>query len=229
MQSCKIPPALLQVCRYRLYSRKLENKVAFWKRQWPLFPGGVSPTAVPDRAEECVQGVRGVFSSIFLLRERRAALPPSSFGGGKELRSHTCTGKDNRQKNISIKIILWFTSNWCVRFYQVLLRWAVQQGVPVLPKSSNPDRIQRNTELFDFSLSDADMDKLSTLDCGLRYCWDPSKVAWHAMVWMFFSFHCCIGDWSLQPPCEKISLNHVARNCCDSPLVEYEWVFFFAQ
>ncbi|MEQ2280141.1 hypothetical protein AMECASPLE_016639 [Ameca splendens] len=60
---------------------------------------------------------------------------------------------------------------------QVLLRWALQQGVPVLPKSSNPERIQRNAEVFDFTLSDTDMDRLSALDCGQRFCWDPSEVA----------------------------------------------------
>ncbi|KAF7657340.1 hypothetical protein LDENG_00027610 [Lucifuga dentata] len=59
---------------------------------------------------------------------------------------------------------------------QVLLRWAVQQGVPVLPKSSKPDRIKANTQLFDFTLSDSDMDRLSALDCGKRCCWDPTEV-----------------------------------------------------
>uniref|UniRef100_G3Q8E8 Zgc:101765 n=1 Tax=Gasterosteus aculeatus aculeatus TaxID=481459 RepID=G3Q8E8_GASAC len=52
---------------------------------------------------------------------------------------------------------------------QVLLRWAVQQGVPVIPKSSNPERIKDNGRIFDFTLSDADMDKLSALDCGRKY------------------------------------------------------------
>lgn len=60
---------------------------------------------------------------------------------------------------------------------QVLLRWAVQQGVPVLPKSSNPERIRGNAMIFDFSFSDSDMEKLSGLDCNHRYCWDPSEVA----------------------------------------------------
>ncbi|XP_015229312.1 PREDICTED: uncharacterized oxidoreductase MSMEG_2408/MSMEI_2347-like [Cyprinodon variegatus] len=60
---------------------------------------------------------------------------------------------------------------------QVLLRWAVQQGIPVLPKSSNPDRILQNAEVFDFSLSDTDISRLSALDCGHRFCWDPSGVA----------------------------------------------------
>ncbi|XP_074555391.1 putative oxidoreductase YtbE [Halichoeres trimaculatus] len=59
---------------------------------------------------------------------------------------------------------------------QVLLRWAVQQGIPVLPKSSNPDRIKDNAKIFDFTLSDADMDRLSGLDCGHKYCWDASQV-----------------------------------------------------
>uniref|UniRef100_A0A1A7WYQ9 NADP-dependent oxidoreductase domain-containing protein n=1 Tax=Iconisemion striatum TaxID=60296 RepID=A0A1A7WYQ9_9TELE len=60
---------------------------------------------------------------------------------------------------------------------QVLLRWAVQQGVPVLPKSSDPIRIRQNAEIFDFSLSQAEMDRLTALDRGHRYCWDPSEVA----------------------------------------------------
>ncbi|XP_059211024.1 glyoxal reductase-like [Centropristis striata] len=59
---------------------------------------------------------------------------------------------------------------------QVLLRWAVQQGIPVLPKSSNPDRIKDNARLFDFTLSDTDMDRLSALDCGRKYCRDASLV-----------------------------------------------------
>ncbi|XP_064185192.1 aldo-keto reductase Mvan_2161 [Anguilla rostrata] len=60
---------------------------------------------------------------------------------------------------------------------QVLLRWAVQQGVPVLPKSSQPERVGENGRVFDFHLSEEDMGRLSALDCGEKYCWDPSVVA----------------------------------------------------
>ncbi|XP_033839491.1 glyoxal reductase [Periophthalmus magnuspinnatus] len=59
---------------------------------------------------------------------------------------------------------------------QVLLRWAVQQNIGVLPKSSSPERIKTNATIFDFFLSDEDMNKLSSLDCGQRFCWDPSHV-----------------------------------------------------
>jgi len=47
---------------------------------------------------------------------------------------------------------------------QVLLRWAVQRGVPVIPKSGNRDRIVENAAIFDFSLSDEDMAALDGLD-----------------------------------------------------------------
>ncbi|XP_017565407.1 uncharacterized oxidoreductase Mvan_2161 [Pygocentrus nattereri] len=59
---------------------------------------------------------------------------------------------------------------------QVLLRWALQQNVPVLPKSAKPDRVQDNVRLFDFELSDSNMARLSSLDCGEKFCWDPSLV-----------------------------------------------------
>ncbi|XP_030193874.1 uncharacterized protein LOC115529359 [Gadus morhua] len=59
---------------------------------------------------------------------------------------------------------------------QVLLRWAVQQGVPVLPKSSNPTRIQENMALFDFSLDAGTVERLTALDDGHKYCRDSSEV-----------------------------------------------------
>ncbi|XP_036404922.1 glyoxal reductase [Megalops cyprinoides] len=59
---------------------------------------------------------------------------------------------------------------------QVLLRWAVQQEVPVLPKSSQPERVAENGQIFDFHLSEEEMGRLSALDCGKKYCWDPSAV-----------------------------------------------------
>ncbi|XP_068164691.1 aldo-keto reductase MSMEG_2408/MSMEI_2347-like [Antennarius striatus] len=60
---------------------------------------------------------------------------------------------------------------------QVLLRWAVQQRVPVIPKSANPDRIKENAQIFDFALSAADMKMLTALDCGWRCAMDPTGVA----------------------------------------------------
>nr|BAN20420.1 aldo-keto reductase [Riptortus pedestris] len=49
---------------------------------------------------------------------------------------------------------------------QVLLRYLVQYGVAVIPKSSNPERIKQNIEIFDFELSSEEMEKIKKLDKG---------------------------------------------------------------
>jgi diketogulonate reductase-like aldo/keto reductase len=47
---------------------------------------------------------------------------------------------------------------------QVLLRWCLQHGLPVLPKSTHRDRIAENAQIFDFTLSPEDMAELDALD-----------------------------------------------------------------
>lgn len=49
---------------------------------------------------------------------------------------------------------------------QIILRFEVQDGLIVLPKSTNPKRIAGNIDIFDFELSDGEMDSLRTLDTG---------------------------------------------------------------
>ena len=47
---------------------------------------------------------------------------------------------------------------------QVLLRWCLQRGTIVLPKSTHRERIEQNAQIFDFALSDDDMATLDALD-----------------------------------------------------------------
>ena len=47
---------------------------------------------------------------------------------------------------------------------QVLLRWCVQQGLPVISKSTHRERIEENAQIFDFKLSDEDIAALDALD-----------------------------------------------------------------
>jgi 2,5-diketo-D-gluconate reductase A len=49
---------------------------------------------------------------------------------------------------------------------QVVLRWHLQLGLAVIPKSSHPDRIRSNAEVWDFGLTDDDMATISGLDRG---------------------------------------------------------------
>lgn len=49
---------------------------------------------------------------------------------------------------------------------QVALRWNVQRGVVVIPKSTHKDRMEQNMNIWDFALTDADMAEISKLDIG---------------------------------------------------------------
>jgi 2,5-diketo-D-gluconate reductase A len=49
---------------------------------------------------------------------------------------------------------------------QVVLRWHVQRGNIVFPKSVTPDRIRENFEIFDFELEDSDLERIDELDRG---------------------------------------------------------------
>ncbi len=52
---------------------------------------------------------------------------------------------------------------------QIILRWHIQDGNIVIPGSKNPEHIKDNFDLFDFKLTDAEMDKIRGLDKNKRY------------------------------------------------------------
>lgn len=56
---------------------------------------------------------------------------------------------------------------------QVLIRWSIQLGNVVIPRSSNPERIKSNLEVFDFELTDDEMATLNGLDDGTRFRPNP--------------------------------------------------------
>lgn len=49
---------------------------------------------------------------------------------------------------------------------QVMLRWNVQRGVVVIPKSTHVERIKENADIFDFTLTDEEMNEITALDMG---------------------------------------------------------------
>lgn len=61
---------------------------------------------------------------------------------------------------------------------QVSIRWILQLGYVVIPKSVHENRIAENADVFDFELSDAEMEVIDTLDTGYRLGWHPDDYAW---------------------------------------------------
>lgn len=68
---------------------------------------------------------------------------------------------------------------------QVMLRWNIQRGVVVIPKSTHKERMMENINVFDFTLSAEDMEKINSLDTGNSLFfshYDPSMVEWFAKM-----------------------------------------------
>jgi diketogulonate reductase-like aldo/keto reductase len=59
---------------------------------------------------------------------------------------------------------------------QILIRWAIEHGFVVLPKSTRRERIEENARVFDFALGAEDMRVLDGLDEGLHTGWDPTDA-----------------------------------------------------
>jgi diketogulonate reductase-like aldo/keto reductase len=59
---------------------------------------------------------------------------------------------------------------------QVMLRWHLQQGRSAIPKSTNPERIAENFDVFDFELSTQELGAIDALDAGVRNGPDPDEA-----------------------------------------------------
>ncbi|BDA78043.1 2,5-diketo-D-gluconic acid reductase [Leptospira kobayashii] len=59
---------------------------------------------------------------------------------------------------------------------QILLRWGLQKGMVLIPKSVKKERIRENADVFDFQINEADMMEIETWDEDYRTCWDPTTV-----------------------------------------------------
>eukprot|EP01117_Protostelium_nocturnum_P014365 TRINITY_DN5465_c0_g1_i5.p1 TRINITY_DN5465_c0_g1~~TRINITY_DN5465_c0_g1_i5.p1 ORF type:complete len:296 (+),score=96.69 TRINITY_DN5465_c0_g1_i5:77-964(+) len=59
---------------------------------------------------------------------------------------------------------------------QILLKWAIQRNIVVIPKSVHPQRIRENAELFDFELDGIDVKELDGMNSDYHCCWDPTPI-----------------------------------------------------
>lgn len=68
---------------------------------------------------------------------------------------------------------------------QVMLRWHMQRGVVVIPKSTHAQRMAENFDVFDFQLTDADMERIAALDkkeSAFFSHYDPAMVEWFVQM-----------------------------------------------
>eukprot|EP00126_Sphaerothecum_destruens_P013585 Sdes_comp23258_c0_seq1m21539 len=59
---------------------------------------------------------------------------------------------------------------------QILLRWALQSGMAIIPKTSNEKHLESNLCVCDFSIHEQDMKILDGFNSGEIFCWDPKTV-----------------------------------------------------
>ncbi len=68
---------------------------------------------------------------------------------------------------------------------QVILRWELQRGIVIIPKSTHIERMEENFNIFDFALADEDMQKIAELDTKTSLFfshYDPNMVEWFAKM-----------------------------------------------
>ncbi len=112
-----------------------------------VLAAGTIPPAVNQAQFSAMENRRGLLDAS---RQRGLVLEAySPLGTGRHLANKTVTQISERVGRTPA---------------QVLLRWCLQHGLPVIPKSTHRDRIEENAQIFDFALSGDDMAALDALD-----------------------------------------------------------------
>ena len=130
--------------------------------------------AAPPLSEEKREGIRGVIAN------REAAAPQglndtrcaydAAHGIATEAWSPLARGRFNEAEPI-VNIAKKYGKTPA----QVVIRWHIELGNLVIPKTANPDRLLENISVFDFSLDGEDMAAIATLENGLRTGPNPEE------------------------------------------------------
>ena len=76
---------------------------------------------------------------------------------------HLCRGHNDIFNNEILKSI---ANKYKKTVPQVIIRWQIQRGIVTIPKSTKKERIVENFNIFDFELSNEDMELISTINTG---------------------------------------------------------------
>ena len=80
-------------------------------------------------------------------------------------------GRGHTSELFTDKVISAIAEDHDVTSAQVILRWNLQKGVCVIPGSSNPEHIRENIYIFDFVLTDEEMESIATLNKNEKHDW----------------------------------------------------------
>lgn len=80
-------------------------------------------------------------------------------------------GRGHQKELLSDETLVKIADSHGVSVAQVILRWDLQNGVVVIPGSSNPEHIRENISLFNFELTDEEMSEIAALDRGEKHDW----------------------------------------------------------
>lgn len=80
-------------------------------------------------------------------------------------------GRGHTKELLNDETIVEIANTHKVTSAQVILRWNLQKGVVVIPGSSNPEHIKENTQLYDFALSQEEMERINALDRNEKHDW----------------------------------------------------------
>lgn len=81
-----------------------------------------------------------------------------------------------RGKKLNDKNLIAISNKYSKTTAQILIRWALQYNTIVLPKSAKQERIKENADVFDFEISNEDMNYMKSFDENFRIAWDPSRL-----------------------------------------------------
>lgn len=82
------------------------------------------------------------------------------------------------EKLFNEKVILTLAEKYNKSTAQIILRWHIENGEIIIPKSSNENRIKENINIFDFKLESDEINSISNLNKNFRYSQDPEDKQW---------------------------------------------------
>ena len=110
------------------------------------------------------------YSSLLPLPSWRANAPPDVMGNPSN------AGKNPEMFNSDDTDVQFFSQlaeKYSVTSAQILLKWAIQRGFAILPRSTNPVRMEENFRIDHFDLNDDEMAVMNDMDRGKGMAWGP--------------------------------------------------------